>query len=266
MLGRDMKPSESTFTYLATQLSNADLALANLESPLTDAPSQTRSDYVLCAPLENAAWLAEWGLDVLTLANNHILDCGQDGRDETITVLMEQGLIPVGPGMVPVHLEIRGLHLSILALDDVSAPLDVGQAVTVVQSERQAGMIVIVSIHWGMEYQGGASGRQEEIASQLTDAGADLIWGHHPHVLQRIDMHQGMDGDSLVIYSLGNALFDQHGLPSTRQGALVSVVLNENGISRYKVIPFVIDVEGSRIVQPDTGQEEQILDQLGEDR
>ncbi len=260
MLGRGVEPSEETFAYLSPQLADADLVLANLESPLTDAPVQTQSDYVLCAPPENAAWLGEWGLDVLTLANNHILDCGPAGRDETIAVLQEQGLTPVGPGMIPVNFEINGSRLSILALDDVSAPLDISQAVEIVQAEHQAGNIVIISIHWGMEYQGGASNRQKEIASRLAEAGATVIWGHHPHVLQESAWLD--DGKTLVLYSLGNALFDQYGLDDTRQSALVLVEMDHRGILSVEAVPFGIDVPNSLLVEPDTADGETILERL----
>ena len=87
MLGRDVHPTSETFAYLKPFLTSADLALANLESPLTDSPIVTESPYVLCAPPENVSYLVDAGFDLLALANNHRLDCGTQGLLETQTTL-----------------------------------------------------------------------------------------------------------------------------------------------------------------------------------
>jgi poly-gamma-glutamate synthesis protein (capsule biosynthesis protein) len=96
-----------------------------------------------------------------------------------------------------------------------------------------------------MEYQSGASASQKQIAQALAEAGATLIWGHHPHVLQPAEWIS--DGKTLVFYSLGNALFDQYGLDSTRRSALVIVTLDFKGIQEFSVIPFLIDYRNSRV-------------------
>jgi len=262
MLGRSVDPSAESFAYLIPHLFAADLVFANLESPFTNAPVQTQSDYVLCAPPENAAWLAQWGLDVLTLANNHILDCGQAGMAETQESLSVNGLAWAGPGDEALHLQEDGVQLALLAFDDVSNPFDIVQAAAAVQHEHEAGNIVIVSIHWGMEYQGGASNRQEEIAQELADAGATLIWGHHPHVLQESAWLN--DGQTLVLYSLGNALFDQYGLEDTRQSALILIEMDRGGILSVEAVPFGIDVAHSLLVEPEAADSESILERFNQ--
>ena len=116
---------------------------------------------------------------------------------------------------------------------------------------------MIVSIHWGAEYQSGASQLQKEIATQLAQAGAALIWGHHPHVLQSAEWIN--DGETLVLYSLGNALFDQYGLADTRRSALALVRLDPNGVVDFNAIPFMIDVPNSRVVEADATSEQVIM-------
>ncbi len=249
MLGRSIHPTSETFSYLQPSLSSANLALANLESPLTNFPVQANSMYALRASPENVKYLVGAGFDLLSLANNHRLDCGTKGLLETQQTLIEAGLGFIGPGTEPVYRTVNGIRLAFLAFD-ATADFDLDAAAQAVRSRREAGAVVVVSIHWGTEYQSGASSEQKQIAARLADAGASLIWGHHPHVLQPavwIDK-------TLVLYSLGNALFDQYGLDSTRRSALVLVTLDARGVKKFSAIPFAIDVPNSRIVE--AGQEE----------
>ena len=147
---------------------------------------------------------------------------------------------------------INGLQLAFLAFD-ATGQFDVEAAVQAVRSARETGALIVVSIHWGTEYQGGASDDQKQIAKSLADAGATLIWGHHPHVLQPAEwMHQKTlmhARKTLVLYSLGNTLFDQYGLAATRRSALVLVTLDPKGVQEFKAIPFLIDIQNSRIVE-----------------
>jgi poly-gamma-glutamate synthesis protein (capsule biosynthesis protein) len=247
MLGRDVHPTTETFAYLKPYLISADLSLANLESPLTNAPTKTASSYVLCGKPANVHYLVDAGIDLLSLANNHNLDCGRDGLTETQRTLTDAGLGFIGPEPKPVYHSINGIRLAFLAFD-ATTHFDTESAVRAVRSAREKGAIVIVSIHWGVEYQSGASNEQKQIAAQLAEAGASLIWGHHPHVLQPAEWTD--DHKTLVLYSLGNAIFDQYGLESTRRSALVLVTLDPSGVWEYKVIPFLIDIKNSQIVEP----------------
>src|SRR5512140_1528720 len=154
MLGRDLHPSHETFTYLQPSLASADLALANLESPLTDEPVETGSAYALCAPPANVKVLAQAGFDYLSLANNHRLDCGEKGIRETQSTLTVAGLGFIGPEPEPVYCAVNGIRLGFLAFD-ATAAFDVEAAAQAVRSARETGALVIVSIHWGAEYQSG---------------------------------------------------------------------------------------------------------------
>jgi gamma-polyglutamate biosynthesis protein CapA len=256
MFGRDVHPTAQTFTTLEPFLKSADLALANLESPLTNAPAQTKSSYILCASPDNVKYLVEAGFDLLSLANNHRLDCGETGLEETQSTLTKAGLGFIGPDPNPVYRELNGIRLAFLAFDTTSG-FNIEMATQAVRSAHETGAVVIVSIHWGTEYQSGASSNQKQIADELSKAGAALIWGHHPHVLQPAEWIN--DHKTLVLYSLGNALFDQHGLENTRQSALALVTLNASGVEKLDAIPFLIDVSNSRIVEPDPASVETLL-------
>ena len=247
MLGRGVQPTSETFAYLKPFLSSTDLALANLESPLTGVPPATGSSYVLCAPSVNVHVLADAGFDLLSIANNHNLDCGTNGLAETKAALVEAGLGYIGPDPEPVYRSINGIPVALLAFDATTDSFDIESAVQAVRLARETGALVLVSIHWGMEYQAGASFDQKQLALQLADAGTTLIWGHHPHVLQPSEWIGGRK--TLVLYSLGNALFDQHGLESTRQSVLMLVTLNSEGVVDFRAVPFLIDVQNNRVVQ-----------------
>ncbi len=250
VLGRGVNPQPDSLAALLPTMSKADLALANLESPLSMVPPDTTSPYNLCARSSNAQLLLNWGLDLLSTANNHRFDCGPDGPGETNSALQSAGISTIDPGL-PIFRKINGLPLAFLAFDDISSPMDVNAAVKAIQSANQAGSVVVVSVHWGAEYQGGASERQKSLAEQFAKAGASLIWGHHPHVLQPAAWIETPLGSTLVLYSLGNALFDQDGMEDTRRSAMMLVTLGLNGVSSIRTFPFEIDIRDSRIDLPD---------------
>jgi poly-gamma-glutamate synthesis protein (capsule biosynthesis protein) len=258
MIGRGVNPTSASLSYLEPDISSADLALANLESPLAPTSPPFGSGYNLCAPSARAALLAEWKLGLLSLANNHQLDCGEGGAAMTRSALAAVGITPIGPGMEPVFRKVHGLQLAFLAFDDVSSPLDIRSAAQAVRSARQTGAVVIVALHWGAEYQGGASERQVSLAQTMASAGAALIWGAHPHVLQPSAWIRTAQGRTLVLYSLGNALFDQGGLEDTRRSALVQVTVSAQGVQGVYLVPFLIDPTKSRVVKPDAMNAEKI--------
>ena len=262
MLGRGVDPKPASLAFLTPDLTAADLALANLESPLTSSLPAVDSAYNLCAPSVRAELLPAWGLDMLSLANNHSLDCGSHGPADTAAALTAAGVMPIGSGPEPVYRDVNGLQLAFLAFDDVSSPVDAQAAVQAIRSVRASGVLVVVSIHWGAEYQGGASERQKMLAQQFAEAGAALVWGHHPHVLQPAAWIETTWGKTLILYSLGNALFDQGGLSDTRQSALVVVTLDTQGVKSVRAVPFVIDVIHSRVVAPEAGTAKKILDRI----
>ena len=272
-LARGVQPNTDAFSALAVQLSSADLAWANLESPLDPQWTPSEQDpstpaYNLCAPAERAELLKGWGLDLLSSANNHAFDCSPDCLTQTVAALGSQNLIGIrspsidGAMSSPYYRNVNGLSLAFLAFDDVTQPIDIETAAAEVQTAKNQGALVLVSVHWGAEYQAGASPRQKEVAQELAQAGATLIWGHHPHVLQPSEWLQTENGSTLVFYSLGNALFDQYGLADTSRSALILVTLDARGINEVQVVPYEIDAINSCVVPADLSTEQKILQRL----
>jgi len=248
MLGRGVAQAidenwEAVFADIAQWLEGADVAFANLESPLTNA-SQVRRGHDLRADPQAVAALAEAGFDVVSVANNHAWDAGGQGLWETAQTLCRAGIVPAGEPREAVVIngvtECRGKTvegLRLLAFDDSTASLDVEAAADSVAYAAEGAGPVVVSIHWGGEYQADPSSRQEMVAAALSAAGATIIIGHGPHVLQPIEWV----GDTLVAYSLGNLLFDQPYPVDCRWGAILNVELRGKRVTYAEVIPTVVD-------------------------
>ncbi|MCS7011856.1 MAG: CapA family protein [Anaerolineales bacterium] len=264
-LGRGVKPDADSFGFLTSRLLAADLALANLESPLATHPPEDprRNNYNLCTSSSSTEHLVKWGLDLLSIANNHRFDCGEDGPSHTASLLTDAGLTPLGLNIEPVIRHINGVKLAFFAFDDVLTPLDAEAATAAIRKAKEDGALVIVSLHWGVEYKVAPTERQQALARQLAQAGATLLWGHHPHVLQRAEWLETEAGRTLVLYSLGNALFDQGGLEEVRQSVLVLVTLQRGKITTVEAIPFEIDLRHSQVLEPEAVTRLSILQQLG---
>ncbi len=234
-------------------LAGADLAFANLESPLTTAP-QTNQGYDLRASPKAAAALGSAGFDVVSLANNHALDAGEAGLADTLESLEAAKVT----GVTDSHLVIRNsaaIHL--FAFDDSQTPLEIEPAAQRIRQAAAQVEMVIVSVHWGGEYQAAPSPRQQAIAAALADAGADLIIGHGPHVLQRIEWV----GQTLVAYSLGNFLFDQLYPADCRWGVVLRVTAQGGRIVTVEPLPTII--EHGRVRLANSTETAAILARLG---
>lgn len=263
-LGRGVVPSTDSFGFLTKRLQAADLALANLESPLAVYPPNrlVQAGYNLCTGDSVSEGLVSWGLDLLSIANNHRFDCGLQGPLSTASGLEAAGLTPLGLTFEPVVRQINGLPLAFFAFDDILTPLDADTASAAIRQACKNGALVIVSVHWGAEYQAAPTRRQQTLAQRFAEAGAILLWGHHPHVLQRAEWMETADHKTLVFYSLGNALFDQAGLEDTRRSALALVTFDGRGEMNVEIIPFEIDVIHSRILRPEAEAARKINERL----
>jgi poly-gamma-glutamate synthesis protein (capsule biosynthesis protein) len=278
MLGRSVAQAtqRSGFSYPFAQvrlLLDGDLALGNLESPLTDRRSPMRpGPYRLPAPPAFAAPLRASGFSVLSLANNHALDLGPDGLADTVKTLTTTGILPLGVGpaaaaaRTAVVLHIHGRSLALLSFNDVADPEDranEGQgwgrawldeaALDAVRQARGAADLVVVVVHWGQEYAAHPTARQRDWARKLIDAGADLIVGAHPHVLQPVEAFTTARHSGVVAYSLGNFIFDQSFSRTTSTGTVLRVLLDSQGVALVAAAPIeIIDGQPRPIALEDT--------------
>ena len=277
MLGRGVAQDhqdgrwQDALDFIKPLTSSANLSMANLESPLTTSAvgllqvTETPSKYNLCGPASAVQALSEAGFDLLTLANNHARDCSSEGLEETGSFLEKSGIIPVYPGYEPARLSVNGVRLAVFAFDDVTNALDLSAACQAISRIHDTGDIVVVSIHWGSEYQPTPNSRQQELARSLSNCGASLIWGHHPHVVQPIEWLENprRSSNTLAAYSLGNAMFDQYGLPDVTRSALLMVTINDYGVQSVRAYPFEIEPWRGSLRPASQDSTSLIMDRLG---
>lgn len=237
MFGRLVQNFQSDYTQLFSQLGNrtfwgTDVSWINLEGPLSNQPvRQIGQDdpLVFNFPVQSVDALTYLKLTTVGLANNHTANQGAEGLQTTRRLLKEAGLEWVGdPSSVTPENSVRrhqagGLNLSVIAVSDFSNLSGLEELIT---QEKTAGQFVLVLPHWGLEYQPTHSLGQHTLATAWSDAGADLVIGMHPHVIQDAELIN----HTLVLYSLGNFIFDQTFSTDTQQGLIVTGELTDQQV------------------------------------
>jgi poly-gamma-glutamate capsule biosynthesis protein CapA/YwtB (metallophosphatase superfamily) len=256
-------------------LGEADLALANLEGPITESSTQPclQKEFSFRFAPSSAPLLRRSGLRLLSLANNHVLDCGRPGLIDTLRALSAAGLQGFGAGLdaararAPLRVEVRGVRLafvgftrflpeSLVLHDDApgvafAAPEAIRSAVA---AARTGADVVVVSFHWGHERSTRPDDHQLELARLALEAGADVVLGHHPHVLQGLRLLRPSvagRGARLVAYSLGNFVFDQR-YEAGRQSLLLRCELDRRGLRAARLVPLRLEAGQPR---PATGED-----------
>lgn len=233
-------------------LRRQDTVLFNMESVLSDIG---RKEYSLRrlhmrGRPRAASYLAQWGLTCANVANNHIMEQGRACAVDTVQHLQHAGIRVVGggangrfgSGVQVADFEIRGHPVSVLGicLLDERYVYAGGQAfeqvLETLRSLSRDGRTVIVSVHWGRELMDRPTARQCRMASDMIDAGASVIAGHHPHVVQGVQCERGR----LVAYSLGNFLFDQF-LVDCCWSMVVTIELAGREVVKWDCLPIVKD-------------------------
>jgi len=237
MPGRGLAATPGLFDRVAGELQGADLAIGNLEGVMA-VDSSTGLTPSLYLPPGTAASLAEAGFDMLGLANNHALDAGPQGLAETASHLQAAGLQPLESAR-PVVREIDSLKIAFLAGNEIPSAGD-DALLAALRAVRPSADIVIILLHWGQEYQRHPNQAQRELAGELLAAGADIVLGSHPHVVQDLQVIHPEDADDrprLVAYSLGNFVFDQ-GWDDTGQGLALRLLFDRSGLRAAQALPL----------------------------
>ena len=277
------KVSEAVFKNVSIFLKKADLVVANLESPLvsTDIIPIT-GKCTLRGSIDWAVALKKCGIDLVSLANNHMMDYGDKGLFSTIVALDQAGISYIGAGKnrqvacSPIFREVAGRKIAFLARSSVEvsshcfagieqpgvAFLDENELVDSIRKCKIQADLVVVMLHWGMEHYDYPVFRQRQLAERLVSAGADILLGHHPHVLQG----EERIGKALVSYSSGNFLFDEFcwsmasadGFEYTgilelteknRQGVMLDVCHNTEG--EISTTPYFTQISDDAMVKLD---------------
>ncbi len=265
MMGRNVEATiaqkgvDWPFAELGDLLNNADLVIGNFEAMVREAPRlEVTNEMSFDVTPTNAAELADVGFTHLSLANNHSDDFGASVTASTRATLESFGFVTFGDGYASQDFIARetvdDLRLSFVGYhafgDSVEA---VAQAIA---NEDMIGQFVIVVPHWGPEYEYKASADQVAAAEAFVEAGADLIIGAHPHVIQNIEIIEGVP----VAYSLGNFLFDQNWSVATTQGLTIRVIITDETIT-LELTPVNVKNQKTTIMTPE--EVGPILERLG---
>ena len=204
------------FRNVSDYFTQDDATFINLEGPLTDEGYPADKTYPFRGPTHFINILMENSIEMVSLANNHTMDYGKVGYESTISLLQGAEVSYVEQNSTLLMTLDGGLKVGVFGM--VYLSMDVQKMETGIASLREQGAeLVIVAPHWGYEGSYRINEEQKRIAHAAIDAGADIVWGSHPHVLQPVEEY----GDGIIYYSMANFCFGGNGKPDDFDTALL---------------------------------------------
>ena len=255
------------FTEVRRVFQDADLRIGNLEDPLYRCSAPRRKRNLLGAPPESVTALNYLGFTALNLGNNHVADQGAEGIRKTREVLQSNGIAPFGAGenletaRRPAFAQAKNLSFAFLGYavqdQDVGAeaatdsregcvPLSLERIEHDIAAARGEATHVVVSLHWGYQYDRFPDPGQMATAHKIIDLGALMVYGHHPHVLQGMERYR----HGLILYSLGNFFFPdfvrtdgvKFQFPKESRGTVAVVCdVGTSGVQSFSTVPLAVD-------------------------
>ena len=188
-----------------------DLTIVNMEGTLTEETTREPKQFAFKGDAEYAKILTSGAVEAANLANNHSFDYGKKSYEDTIAALEAEGISSFGYERTAV-MDIKGVKVGLAGVYELAEHINCKQDMldNIASLKEQGAQIIIVSFHWGQEKENVPSDVQVELAHTAIDNGADLVLGHHPHVLQGIGEYK----DKNIVYSLGNFCFGGNSAPS----------------------------------------------------
>jgi poly-gamma-glutamate synthesis protein (capsule biosynthesis protein) len=227
------------FEKIKDFLSGFNIVSANLEGPIVAKPKDFGPQALQFAfASDSAAALKRNYINFVSLANNHLLNMGQEGLNQTKQFLGEQGIgfagEPLKCGSDLSYQKDNLIFLSFNATYNFGCTNDEFIATIKKTKAENPDKFLVVNMHWGTEYRTVNSKTQENLAHALIEAGADLIIGHHPHVVENIELYK----NKLIFYSLGNFIFDQYFNQNVQQGLAINLEIFPQKYI-YKIFPLI---------------------------
>ena len=280
----EYQDSDYLYDEVRDVIQNVDLAIGTLNATISDFPPRTGClpTYVLVGGSENADALQRAGFDLMSVATNHIKNCGLNNCGDraffdTLENLERVDILPIGAGknlkeaMEPVVVEINGVRFGFVSLGQLEpiafaaedtpgiAVLTEDNLRSAILAAKEVSDVVIAMPHWGPEDVPMPIWSQRDLAKVAVAAGADLVVGNHTHVVQAI---QEIDGVN-VFYGLGNFVFDQNWDLHHQQGVILVVNFNGTEFVDYQLIPTHVDFDGRVHIAGDL-EAAQILERIAE--
>lgn len=236
-------------------LKDSDLVIGNLEGPITNNESRSkntefgiRENLTFTFTPETAAVLNKHNIKLVNLGNNHILNFGENGLEQTKRYLDEASIKYFcdsgNPELRIANYELQGLKIVFVCYNQFEKE-GVKRAERDIREVKGKADIVILYTHWGKEYETSILPIIRMLGHKFIDSGADLIIGSHPHVVQEKEIYNG----KTIYYSLGNFIFDQYFDPNAAKGLAVKVVINPNGNMQFTEYQIQMKNNGQTILE-----------------
>ena len=236
-------------------LKEADAVVINLEGPITDNPSRSegsaigsRDNYYFTFEPKSIDFLLENAINIIHLGNNHIDNFGTEGISQTQDYLEKYSLEYFGavhtlPEKIVLQKTLQGMQFSFVSYNQFSS-ISGDHIALVIKKEKEMSDFVVVYTHWGQEYKTISDQKQKDLAHNFIDAGADVIIGSHPHVIQEKEVYKG----KTIYYSLGNFIFDQYFDASVKKGLVVRATFDAKE-SSIVFEEFIADISSQGITK-----------------
>jgi len=223
------------FSNVKSIFSADDLTIANFEGTLTDSEDK---EYAFKAPAEYAGILTSGSVEAVNTANNHSHDYGNQGYEDTISALDSAGILNFGYDKTLVT-EVKGIKVGLVGIYELKDHLERKEQLkqNIAKVKAEGAQITIVIFHWGNEKEEVPDSNQTTLAHLAIDEGADLVCGHHPHVLQGIEEYKGKN----IVYSLGNFCFGGNQYPSDMDTMIFqqTFTVDQNGVKADNVTNII---------------------------
>ncbi|MCD7820231.1 MAG: CapA family protein, partial [Lachnospiraceae bacterium] len=226
-------------------LEDDDITFANLEGTLTDETTPEDKTYVFKGEPSYTEILQDGSIEVVTLANNHSSDYGAQSLTDTEENLTEAG-IDYCIGDTIAYTEVSGIKVAFIGIYELNAGMDCETQVreTIAEAQSEDAQLIIVAFHWGTEKETAADEIQQSLAHTAIDCGADLVVGHHPHVLQGIEKYNG----KYIVYSLANFCFGGNTNPADQDTMIFrqTFTITQDGVAdddAIEIIPCTVSSE-----------------------
>lgn len=229
------------FAKTADILKQGDITFIDLETPLTKNCPLINDGFKFCGDERHINGLLSSGVDVASIGNNHAGNYGIDGVKNTIELLKSKDILVTGTDG-PVYTDVRGITFAFLGYNDIGYKeegiswADTELIKKEIFDSRKKADVVVVGVHWGVEYVSQPSERQKELAHLFIDSGADVVIGNHPHWIQPIELYK----DKFISYAHGNFVFDQEWSKETKEGVVGKYTFYDDDLIDVEFLPIFI--------------------------